>query len=303
MEYHKPVLLKEVMENLKVEKGKKYIDATLGDGGHTLEILRKGGIVLGIEINEKALGRAVERIEKEGLSENFKGVIGNFKNIEEIAKREGFDGVSGIVYDLGYSSFELEEGGLGLSFLLDEPLDMRLDKNLGVTAADLLNSLSEKDIANLIFKHSDERLAKRFAREIVKVRNLKKIQTTRDLVEIIESVSPPGYERGRIHPATRTFQALRIVVNDEIESLEKSLPQAARLLLPGSVIILITFHSLEDKTAKEFGRCARPSVREISVFEGKKGKPVTSSAEEVEENPRSRSAKLRVFEKITVKND
>jgi 16S rRNA (cytosine1402-N4)-methyltransferase len=291
MEYHKPVLLKETIENLEIKEGAKYIDATLGDGGHTLEILKKGGIVLGIEINEKALNRAKERIEKEGLSDNFKGVIGNFKNIEEIARKNGFEQVSGIVYDLGYSSYELEKSGVGLSFSLDEPLDMRLDKSLGVTAADLLNSLNEKDIANLIFRYSGERMARKIAKAIVQSRNLKKIQTTGELVEIINSVVSPGYERGRINPATRTFQALRIVVNDEIENLKKSLPQAARLLLPGSVIVTITFHSLEDKVAKEFGHRARPSVEEVYK------KPVTPSEEEVQENPRSRSAKLRVFRK------
>jgi len=289
MAYHKPVLLKETIENLKVEKGKKYIDATLGDGGHTIEILKKGGEVLGIEINEDALERAKERVTKEGFEKEFTGVLGNFKNIEEIAKKSGFERVSGVVYDLGYSSFELEESGLGLSFQLDEPLDMRLDKTLGVTAADLLNSLSERDIANLIYQYSDERLAKKFAKAIVDARNLKKIQTTGDLVEIIKSVSSPGYERGRINPATRTFQALRIVVNDEIENLEKSLPQAARLLLPGSVIVLITFHSLEDKVAKDFSRRARPSVSELYK------KPLTPAEEEIRTNVRSRSAKLRAF--------
>ena len=169
---------------------------------------------------------------------------------------------------------------------------MRLDKELGVTAEDLVNSLSEKELSSLIFSYSDEKLAKRFAKEIVKARSLKKIQTTTQLAEILKSASSPGYERGRIHPATRTFQALRIAVNDEITNLEKSLPRAAHLLLPGSVIVLITFHSLEDKVAKEFGQSARSSVKE--VFE----KPITASFEELGENPRSRSAKLRVFEKL-----
>jgi 16S rRNA (cytosine1402-N4)-methyltransferase len=291
MEYHKPVLLKETIENLEIKEGAKYIDSTLGDGGHTLEILKKGGIVLGIEINGEALNRAKERIEKEGFSESFVGVIGNFKNIEEIAKEKGFEQVSGIIYDLGYSSYELEESGIGLSFSVNEPLDMRLDKTLGVTAADLLNSLNEKDIANLIYQYSDERLSRKIAKSIVEARKLKKIQTTAELVEIINSVVSPGYERGRINPATRTFQALRIVVNDEIENLKKSLPQAARLLLPGSVIVTITFHSLEDKVAKEFGHRARPSVEEVYK------KPITPSNEEVQQNPRSRSAKLRVFRK------
>lgn len=289
MEYHKPVLLKETIETLKVEQGKKYIDATLGDAGHTLEILKMGGEVLGIEINENALERAKERIKKEGFENKFTGALGNFKNIEEISRNNGFGKVGGIVYDLGYSSTELEEMGLGLSFQLDEPLDMRLDKNLGVTAADLVNSLSEKELASLIYKYSDERMSRKIAEAIVEARKLKKIQTTGDLVEIINSVSSPGYERGRINPATRTFQALRIVVNDEIENLEKSLPQAARLLLPGSVIVLITFHSLEDKVAKDFSRRARPSVSELYK------KPLTPAEEEVRTNVRSRSAKLRAF--------
>lgn len=236
--------------------------------------------------------RAKDRIEKEGLSENFKGVLGNFKNIDGIAKDNGFEKVNGVIYDLGYSSYELEELGIGLSFQRDEPLDMRLDKNLGVTAKDLVNSLNEKELARLILEYSDERLANRFARAIVKARNLKKIQTTAQLAEIIKSVSPLGYERGRINPATRTFQALRIVVNDEIANLEKSLPRAARILLPGSVIILITFHSLEEKVAKSFGRSARPGIRE--AFDG----PLVPSNEEMNSNPRSRSAKMRVFEKI-----
>ncbi|HOS88426.1 MAG TPA: 16S rRNA (cytosine(1402)-N(4))-methyltransferase RsmH [bacterium] len=291
MKYHEPVLLKETIENLDVKEGGKYIDATLGDGGHSLEILKRGGYVLGLDVNEKSLKRAQLRIKKEGLDERFKGVLGNFKNIEKIGKENGFEKVNGIVYDLGYSSYELEELGLGLSFQTDETLDMRLSNSLGVTAADLLNSLNEKDIAKLIYEYSDEKMSRKIAREIVKTRSLKRIQTTKDLVEIINSVSYPGYERGRINPATRTFQALRIVVNDEIENLKKSLPQAARLLLPGSVIVLITFHSLEDKVAKEFSRRARPSIKE--VYE----KPLRPSEEEIERNPRSRSAKLRVFRK------
>ena len=292
MDYHESVLLKETIENLNVEKGKLYIDATLGDAGHTIEILKLGGKVLGIEINEDALKRATKRIEDEGLRVNFTGVLGNFKNIEELAQENAFEKVNGVVYDLGYSSYELEESGAGLSFQKDDPLDMRLDKSLGVTAADLVNSLGEKELAHLIREYSDEKLASRFAREIVKARSLKKIQTTAQLAEIIKSVSPLGYERGRINPATRTFQALRIVVNDEIANLEKSLPRAARMLLPGSVIVLITFHSLEDKVAKNFGRSARPSVKEAF------GGPVLPTDAEVSQNPRSRSAKMRVFVKI-----
>lgn len=291
MKYHEPVLINEVIAHLKVKKGGKYIDCTLGDAGHTTEILKKGGHVLGIEVNEEALQRAKERISSEGLS-NFTGVLGNFRNIEKIAQENGFDKVDGILYDLGYSSFEMDEGSLGLSFSKDEPLDMRLDKSLGVTAADLVNALPEKALTDLIYKYSDEVFAKKIARAIVNARNLKKIQTTRQLAEIIESETSPGYERGRINPATRTFQALRIAVNDEMNNLEESLPRAARLLLPGSVIIVISFHSLEDKLAKQFGHSAQPSVKEVT------GKPVTPTQEEIERNVRSRSAKMRAFERI-----
>ena len=292
MEYHKPVLLWEVIENLGVKKGKKYIDATLGDAGHTVEILKKGGKVLGIEINQVGLARAQGRIKEGGLEKNFVGVCGNFKNIDEIAKDNGFNEVAGIIYDLGYSSFELEGGNLGLSFQKDEPLDMRLDSSLGVTAADLVNSLSEKELTSLLFKYSQERLSKKMAKGIVEARSLEKVQTTSDLVKVIKSVTSPDYERGRINPATRTFQALRIVVNDEMVNLEKSLPRAARILLPGSKVLVISFHSLEDKVAKEFGRRARLSVTEMTE------RPILPSDEDVEQNPRARSAKLRVFEKI-----
>lgn len=292
MEYHKPVLLNEVLENLKVEKSKKYVDATLGDGGHTLEILKRGGQVLSLEINEEALIRAENRVKGAGLEANFKGALGNFKNIQALAEQHGFEHVNGVLFDLGYSSFELDDGGMGLSFLKDEPLDMRLDKSLGVTAADLVNMLPEDQLARIIFGYSDERFAKKFAGAIVRSRSLKKIQTTRELADLLKSEASPGYEHGRIHPATRTFQALRIAVNDEVANLETALPRAARLLLPGGRMLVISFHSLEDTTTKQFGRSARPSVFEITK------KPITPSEEEIATNSRSRSAKLRVFERV-----
>jgi 16S rRNA (cytosine1402-N4)-methyltransferase len=291
--YHKPVLLNEVLENLQVEKGKKYIDATLGDGGHTIEILKRGGIVLGIDISDKSLERAEERIQGLTLNDNFKAVKGNFKNIDEIAKSAGFDQVNGILYDLGYSSYELEEGEIGLSFMKDEDLDMRLDDRLGVKAYDLINGLSERDLTKLIFEYSDERLAKRFARAIVRDRSLKEIRTTAQLAEILADEAPPDYEHGRIHPATRTFQALRIVVNDEIGNLEQSLPRAARLLLPDSRMIVISFHSIEDKVAKQFGHNAQPSKGLEPVYK----KPLVPTDDEVRTNIRARSAKMRVYVK------
>lgn len=291
MKYHEPVLFKELIAHLQVKKGQKYIDATLGDGGHTLGILKEGGIVLGIDCNQESLDRAEARFKEEGYAENFKGVLGNFRNIEKIAKENDFSQVSGVIYDLGYSSYELDEQELGLSFQKDAPLDMRLDKTLGVTAADLVNTLSERDLTSLIFDLSDEHMARKFAKAIIKFRNLKKIQTTSELARILKSEASPGYEHGRINPATRTFQALRIAVNDELSNLEISLPGAARLLLPGSRMIVISFHSLEDRIAKNFGNGAQPRITAVTK------KPIEPSDSESEINNRARSAKMRVFEK------
>lgn len=292
MKYHKPVMLQAVLENLKIKKKGRYIDCTLGDGGHTIEILKLGGTVLGIDINENSLRRAYERIKSLGFKDQFIGVKGNFKDIENLSEDNGFSRVDGILYDLGYSSNQLDEDKTGLSFLKNQPLDMRLDKSLGVTAADLLNALPEKELAKILFEYSDERYSRRFAKAIVEHRNLKKFQTTKDLTDLIVSVASPGYEYKRIHPATRVFQTLRIAVNGDIYNLEQSLPRAAHILLPGGRMIIISFHSLEDKVAKTFGQSARLRLKEVYK------KPLTPGEDEIRENIRSRSAKLRVFEKI-----
>ena len=292
MEYHKPVMLNEVLAHLSVKRGGRYIDCTLGDGGHAVEILKLGGNVLGIDVNAFSLEKAKSRVGDLGLSKSFIGVKANFKDVDKIAQKVGFEKANGILYDLGWSSSQLDETQLGLSFQRDEALDMRIDESLGVTAADLVNSLSEKELAELIFRFSGERLAKRFARAITKNRNLKKIQTTKELADVLVSEAPWGYESGRIHPATRVFQALRIAVNDEIENLEQSLPRAARLLLPGGRMVIISFQSLEDKVAKEFGRSAQPLVKELYK------RPLTPTLEEIRDNVRARSAKMRVLERI-----
>ena len=294
MVLHQPVLLKETLGLLNVEKGKKYIDATLGLGGHTVEILNQGGKVLGIDLNQESINKTFERVKKElpeDLGMNLISACGNFKNIDSIAWENKYTQVSGILFDLGYSSYELEEGRMGLSFLTNEPLDMRMDKTLGVTAADLVNSLPEGQLTSLIREYSDEKFASKFAKAIVRSRSLKRIQTTAELAEILKSEAPLNYEHGRISPSTRTFQALRIAVNDELENLRIALPRAARLLLPGGVLIVISFHSLEDKVAKELGRSAQPMLE--SLF----AKPLTPNEEEISENIRSRSAKLRAFRK------
>ena len=290
MEYHVPVLLNEVLAYFLPSKGRRYIDATLGDGGHTLELLKSGAGVLGIDYHRESLERAKERVKREGLSTNFIGILGNFKNIDRIAKENGFEQVDGILFDLGYSSSELEEE-IGLSFQQEAPLDMRLDRSLGVTASDLVNALSEVQLAKIFREYADERYAKKFAREIGKYRKLEKLQTTKQLADLICSVAPPGYERGRIHSATRVFQALRIAVNDEIENLKLALPRAAHLLLPGGRMLVISFHSLEDKAAKTFGRSVQPQFKELTK------KPLAPSENETRANVRSRSARMRVFEK------
>ena len=291
MQYHQPVLVKEAIKALNIAPGKKYIDCTLGDGGHTLEILKNGGRVLGLDVDENALNRACIRIKELGLDPGFTARQGNFRNIDNLVENTEFNLVDGILYDLGYSSYQLGVEELGISFLEDQKLDMRLDKTLGVTAADLVNALSEGELTRILFEYSDERLARRFASAIVLRRNLKKIQTTKELADLLVSVAPSDYEHGRIHPATRTFQALRIAVNDEIDNLRVSLPRAAQLLLPGGRIAVISFHSLEDKVVKEFGHSVRPNILQVTE------KPLVPSQQEVSENTRSRSAKLRVFEK------
>ena len=284
-------MLKEVLEYLGPERDEKFIDCTLGDGGHALALLKAEADVLGIDISEDAVKRARERIMEEKLSKAFIARKGNFADILEVAVNSGFEHVNGILFDLGYSSSQLNQD-LGISFQQDQPLDMRLDKSLGVTAAELVNSLPENQLAEIIYGYSDEKLARKFAKEIVKRRGLKKFHSTKDLADFIKNVAPLGYERGRIHPATRTFQALRIAVNSDLDNLKTALPQAARLLLPGGRMVVISFHSLEDRTVKQFGRGAQPTIAELTK------KPLVPMEAEVSANPRARSAKMRVYEKI-----
>lgn len=289
---HKPVLLNEVLNYLNIEKNKKYIDCTLGDGGHTLEILKKGGIVLGIDYSQDSINRAVKKVKEANLEQNFISVCANFKDIYQIAQKHNFLNVDGILFDLGYSSTQLEQDNLGISFNSNTPLDMRIDKSLGVTAADLVNTLSQKQLEILIRAYGEERLARRFAKRIVEFRELKPFYTTKDLADLLVDEATLGYENGRIHPATRTFQALRIVVNDELENLKKALPQAARnLQLPDGRMVIISFHSLEDKLVKDFGQSARLTMKALNK------KPITPTASELSENKRARSAKMRVYEK------
>lgn len=292
MEYHQPVLLEESLKFLQIRPEGRYIDATLGDGGHSVAMLKLGGTVLGLDVNQKSLDRAAERITEAGLSHTFIRVKGNFKHLESLAKQAGFVRVDGVLFDLGVSSTQLADQQMGLSFSSDAELNMRLDDQLGVKALDLINGLYESELADLFRKYGQERLAKQFAKEIVRARELEKLSSARQLAELARKAFP-GYEKGRLHPATRIFMALRIAVNDELENLKSALPQAGRLLLPGGRMVVISFHSLEDKMVKEFAQGAQPcELREVV-----KG-PVMPTPEEIAQNPRARSAKMRVLEKL-----
>ena len=286
MKYHEPVLLNEVLENLKLDENKVIVDCTLGDGGHTLEILKRGSKVIGIDYNDESINRTYSRVKNENLDNNLKIIKGNFKDLSNLLPSK----VDGFLFDLGYSSFHLEGYQKGLSFQKDEELDMRVDTSLGVKAKDLLKVLNKSQLETIFKTYGEEKYSKRIAEEIVKKREVKEIHSTGDLVEIIESVVP-SQQVFRINPATRVFQALRIVVNGELDNLKTALPQAENLTLPGGRILVITFHSLEEKLVRSFSRDFQPSINLIGEA------PISPSNLEISRNPRSRSAKLYVFEK------
>lgn len=286
MKYHEPVLLNEVLENLKLDKTKTIVDCTLGDGGHTIEILKTGANVIGIDYNDDSISRTFSRVKNENLDKNFNLIKGNFKDIDQLITNK----VDGFLLDLGYSSFHLEGYQKGLSFQKDEELDMRVDNSLGVKAKDLLKVLNKTQLEQIFKIYGEEKYSKKIAEEIIKKREVKEIHSTGDLVEIINSVVP-SQQVFRINPATRVFQALRIVVNQELENLKTALPKAENLTLPGGRILVIIFHSLEEKIVRSFSRDFQPSIYLVGESS------ISPSNLEISRNPRSRSAKLYVFEK------
>lgn len=286
-DYHKSVLLQPTIELLQVRNGEKYIDATLGGGGHSEEIVRAGGEVLGIDQDMDAI-----QFVREKLGDKLTIAQGNFEDITEIAKKNGFGQVAGVLYDLGISSHHVDEGARGFSFLKEAPLDMRMNQNLSVTAADLVNGLNKGELIQLFEKYGEEVFAKRIAEAIVREREGKRIDTTTHLARLIAAVYPGKMHK--VHPATKVFQALRIAVNDELFVLDKSLPQALDLLIRGGRIAVITFHSLEDRIVKRmFEKWQEEGKGKIITK-----KPIIPNEEEIEENRRARSSKLRVFERI-----
>lgn len=289
-EYHTPVLLKEALEFLAVKEGEKYIDATLGGGGHTAAILRAGGVVLGVDRDPEALAYAGERLAGEVSGGRLTLGRGNFREIDDLARASGFDSVAGVLYDLGTSSHQLTSRERGFSFGQVGKLDMRMDPDLAVTARDLVNGLGEKELMTLILKFGEDRLARRIARAIVRARKADPIETTDRLAEVVRGAYPPRSRYDRTHPATRTFQALRIAVNDELNNLKISLPRAVSVLREGGRLVVISFHSLEDRIVKDLS--LRTGRLRLEVLTPRVVKP---TAAEVAANPRARSGRLRAF--------
>lgn len=307
---HVPVLVQEVLDYLRPQARGRYIDGTAGGGGHSWALLTAasaadspaaGGRVLSLDADPYAVARVRQRLQPFG--DRAVVVHTNFRHLAATARQAGFDPVDGIVLDLGLSSDQLELETRGFALMADGPLDMRFDAAQETSAADLVNTLPEGELANLIYAYGEERLSRRIARAIVQARPL---STTGQLVRIVERTVG---RRGRLHPATRTFQALRIAVNDELGALADVLPQAIALLRPGGRLAVISFHSLEDRIVKQFMRreaqdCLCPAEVLVCQCNHKASlrlvtrKPVEASAEEIAHNPRSRSAKLRVAEHL-----
>lgn len=294
MRIHIPVLKNEVLEYLDVKPNENFIDCTIGEGGHTLSILEKNrpeGKVLGIEIDPILYQKIKAEIEKE---KRLILVNDSYSKLKEIVKKEKFDLVSGILLDLGISSWHLEKSSRGFSFQKNEPLIMRYDGKENFTARTILNEWSEKEIKKILKEYGEEKFAKKISKKIVEAREIKPIETTFQLVEIIENAIPYWYRHQRIHFATKTFQALRIAVNQELENLKTALPQALEILERGGRLVVISFHSLEDKIVKDFFK-ENERRGTLKILTKKVIKP---TKKEIELNPRSRSAKLRAAIKI-----
>ncbi len=296
MEYsHIPVLLVEVLRALRITEGKKYIDCTLGGGGYARGIVERGGVVLGIDVDEDAVKRFADGDVE---IKNLTVARGNFENVYDIATEHDFLPVDGVVFDLGVSSFQIDNPEKGFSFMKTGPLDMRMDKTLGITAGRLLDVLDEKSLAEMIYKFSDEMHSRKIASAIVSERESKKSpegkywedKTTTDLSGFVEYVV--GGRRDRIHPATRLFQALRMAVNDEAGALDRGLRGAFDCVVSGGRIVVVTFHSGEDRIVKSFMQDKISKGEGIMI-----GDVIVASDGELNKNSRSRSAKMRVIER------
>ena len=301
---HQPVLYHEIIHALQPKNAGHFVDGTLGAGGHArgiLEACTPEGRLLGLDVDPQALALARENLAPYGQRARL--LQASYDSLTEILREIGWEKVDGILLDLGLSSMQLDTPERGFSFQQDAPLDMRFDPASPTSAADLVNSLPQDDLADLIYRYGEERASRRIAQAIVKARPLR---TTRQLAAAIEAVSP---RKGHIHPATKTFQALRIAVNEELDRVENVLPQAVAALKPGGRLAIISFHSLEDRIVKEYFRresrdCICPPRQPVCTCGHKatlkeiSRKPIIPGEAEIAANPRSRSAKLRIAEKL-----
>ncbi|MGI6295894.1 MAG: 16S rRNA (cytosine(1402)-N(4))-methyltransferase RsmH [Armatimonadota bacterium] len=307
-EYHRPVLVKETLALLAPREGGVFVDATLGGGGHAEELLKKigpTGTLIGIDRDPEALQYAGKRLlAMEGRLLLFEG---NFADLASILQRSGVSKADGVIFDFGVSSHQLDSPR-GFSFQRDEPLDMRMGRS-ELSAADIVNGYSEADLTRVIKDYGEERYARRIAKAIVRQRQEKQISTTRQLADLVVSAIPGGGRWQDIHPATRTFQGIRIEVNDELAAIRKAIPEAVDALKSGGVVAAISFHSLEDRLVKTIFRklsgvcdcdrrlpaCVCGARKRVEILTRK---PVSATDEEIAENPRSRSAKLRAVRKL-----
>ena len=304
---HIPVLLNECIEGLKIKEKGIYVDGTLGGAGHSFRIatkLNNTGTLIGIDRDAEAIQKAKETLKE---FNNIIYVQDNHDNIKEILSKLNIEKVDGILLDLGVSSYQIDEETRGFSYTKNSPLDMRMDKNQKLTAEYVVNEYTEEELANIIYKYGEEKFSRQIARRICEYRKEKRIQTTSELVEIIEKSVPRSSTGG--HPAKRTFQAIRIEVNNEIKPLYNTVKNAIDVLKPQGRLCIITFHSLEDRAVKEayqdsVGKCTCPPDLPYCVCgnkpEGKiiTKKPILPTEKEMEINSRSKSAKLRIFEKF-----
>lgn len=305
--HHKPVLFQETIDSLNIRPDGLYIDGTMGGGGHSEAILRRltAGTLLSIDQDPDAIKAAGERLKP---YPNSHIVQGNFCRMDELARQQGMDMVDGILLDIGVSSYQLDAPERGFSYHNDAPLDMRMSRE-GVSARDLVNTLSQKELASIIFRYGEDKNANRIAGGICRAREETPIETTGQLAEIIKTSVPAAVRREQGHPARKTFQALRIAVNGELDRLQEGLAAGFSILKPGGRFAVITFHSLEDRIVKQQMNdwcqgCICPKDFPVCVCGRKpQGKllykrGLTPSPEELEENPRARSARLRVIEKL-----
>ena len=306
---HKPVMLSECIEGLNIKPDGIYVDGTMGGAGHSLEIVKKlseKGMLIGIDRDEEALAVAKERLKE---FNNVKYVHDNHDNIDEIIKNLNIKGVDGILLDLGVSSYQIDEKTRGFTYINDGPLDMRMDKSQELTAEYIVNNYKEQELARIIFEYGEEKFSRNIAKNICEYRSNKKIETTSELVKIIEKSIPGKFREKNSHPAKRTFQAIRIEVNNEIEPLYNTIKNSITALNSKGRLCVITFHSLEDRMVKKAyvdaeGKCTCPKdlpycvCGNVSLGKIITKKPILPTEKEMQENSRSRSAKLRVFEKI-----